>query len=252
MPGALIAIDQDRPGPITSFGTPGVARNDLWLSNPVNPRSAAMGNTTYAWTLLNAPPGSAATLATPTAITTSFTPDVAGTYRLQLLTNGGGAGNVQILVLGVRYSAAGVLVRRGWRLPAIGEGGTENNFLGQLRGWGEAFEFLLGDLLEVLQGLLGNILSVSATTPITNLDDRIYLSGLVANTPLSMPLSPVLGQRHRFIDTDGSLATWTVPIAGNGANFSNGAATFTLTAAYQVVSFEWTGTVWSIVDNFTP
>jgi hypothetical protein len=101
------------------------------------------------WEFLDLPAGSAATLSGSTTAAASFTPDLPGPYRVQLTTNGGGPGNVQVLIAGVRFSAAGVLVDRGWMLPALGEAGTENNFAGQLRGWSAAWEFILADLLGV-------------------------------------------------------------------------------------------------------
>lgn len=50
----------------------------------------------YSWTLISAPPGSAATIAQPGAVTTSFTPDKAGAYAVQLVTHDGAFGNVSV------------------------------------------------------------------------------------------------------------------------------------------------------------
>lgn len=144
MPGAIIAIDQDQGSP--SFGSPGVARNDLWLNRLTTIRSTASGNISYLWSLLDVPPGSAATLASATSQNATFTPDLVGSYRLQLITNGGGPGNVQILVAAVTKDHSGVVLDRGWRIPALGENVGENNFGGQLRGWDEAIRFILADL----------------------------------------------------------------------------------------------------------
>lgn len=155
MPGALIAINQDRPGPTTSFGTPGVARNDLWMSQTVRPTSALGGNASQEWTLLDVPPGSASIISAADQITCAFDPDMPGSYRLQLTTNGGGPGNVQILICAVRYDVAGLLVARGWRIPALNEVASEDNFLGQTRGWDEALRFILTDVRETLD--LGNV-----------------------------------------------------------------------------------------------
>lgn len=144
MPGAIIAIDQDQGSP--SYGTPGVARNDLWQSRLVTARSTASGNTSYLWSFLDIPPGSAATLATPTAQNATWTPDLPGSYRLQLTTNGGGPGNVQVLVAAVTKDTAGTLINRGWRVPALGETALENNFSGQTRSWDEALRFIFNDI----------------------------------------------------------------------------------------------------------
>jgi chitinase len=47
---------------------------------------------TYGWTLLSAPPGSAAALSSTTAATPSFTPDVPGAYVVRLVVTDGPAG----------------------------------------------------------------------------------------------------------------------------------------------------------------
>jgi len=47
------------------------------------------GVVSWAWTLLSKPAGSTATLATPTAATSSFTADKEGSYRIRLVTNDG-------------------------------------------------------------------------------------------------------------------------------------------------------------------
>jgi hypothetical protein len=142
MPGAIILADQDLgAGP----GSPGVARNDLWLSQIIDLTCTTIGNSSFSWSLLDKPVGSTVTLATPTLATSSFTPDVAGTYRVRLVTNGGGVGNEQTLVYRVRYSNTGVLVNRGWAYPAFGEVDTEANYNSNVRGWAEDLEYILED-----------------------------------------------------------------------------------------------------------
>lgn len=172
MPGAVIAFDQARPGPSTSFGSPGVARKDLWQAHEVTARSTEAGNLSYSWAFLDIPPGSAATLADATTANARFTPDLPGSYRIQLTTNGGGPGNVQILIAAVTFDNAGVLTQRGWRVPAFGEAGTENNFLGQLRGWAETFEFILADIRTVLS--TGGLTPPGANTQIPFNDGGVY------------------------------------------------------------------------------
>lgn len=158
MAGAVIVANQaDGAGD----GSPGIARNDLWLSQEIQLVVGTAGNTSIEWALLDSPDGSAATLADssqsgggPYADCT-FTPDLPGTYRVQLVTNGGGPGNVQILVLRVRYNSSGVLVNRGWALPAKGEIEGESNYNGNMRAWAEVFEFIFADILEIMTGSLG-------------------------------------------------------------------------------------------------
>jgi hypothetical protein len=153
MPGAQIAIDQDRPGPSVSTGTPGYGRDDLWLGRATHPRSVNTA-TLYEWTLLDKPPGSAAVLTNDTSQICTITPDLAGSYRLQLVIDGGGLSNTQIKILGCVKDINGVEVNSGWRVPALGEEPEEANFGGQLRGWDEAMRFIFDDLLLWAPGLL--------------------------------------------------------------------------------------------------
>jgi hypothetical protein len=150
MPGAIIAIDQDRPGPSTSVGSNGVARKDLWQNRIIRPRSTQSGNDSQQWTLLDKPAGSTASLSNDTATQCFFTPDLPGSYRVQLVTNEGGAGNVQVLIAAVTFDTDGALLWNGWRVPAFGEKMPENNFSGQVRGWAEAVEQIFRDIASFL------------------------------------------------------------------------------------------------------
>lgn len=157
---AIIAIDQDRPGPSVSSGTPGIARKDLWLNNVIRPRCTVTSGS-YAWTLLSKPPGATATITNPNSQTCSFNPDVGGSYRLQLETDGGGPGNVQILILAVTKNATGVTLGRGWRYPALGEKPGENNWDGNTRSYVESLEAILEDIQTNLGGGGGGGLSIA-------------------------------------------------------------------------------------------
>lgn len=146
MPGASIALDQDRPSG-TSFGTPGIARNDLWVGRTIRPRSAIGGNGGQVWTLVGAPAGSTAFITDPDDVTCALTPDLSGTYIFQLVTNGGGTGNNQTLVARCRYDVNGALTNRGWALPGVGELQPFANYDGNERGWDEPWDFIIADLL---------------------------------------------------------------------------------------------------------
>lgn len=150
MPGAVIVADQPLGA---GAGVPGEARSDLWLSRAVNLSVGTSGNTTYEWELLDKPLGSAAVLSTPTAATSGFTPDIIGTYRVRLVTNGGGAGNIQILVFRVRYNSSGALSKRGWAMPAIGETAGEANYGGNTRAWAQVLEDIIGSIDTTLDDL---------------------------------------------------------------------------------------------------
>jgi len=202
MPGAIIAIDQDRPGGSTSFGTPGVARNDLWLSRTIRPRSSQSGNLSQEWTLLDIPPTSTVTLTNADQVTCSFTPDVPGTYRIQLVTNGGGTGNIQILVARVRYDTSGALTNRGWALPAFGELPPEANYNSNLRGWDEPWEFILADLLTVIASfnptLAGDVTGLASATTVVKLN----------GVPINLSSTPTIV--NQVLAWDGTKLTYTL------------------------------------------
>ena len=156
MPGAQIAFDQAaNPIPV---GTAGIARDDIWQSQTVVCRSVLSGNTTYLWQFLDRPPGSAAVLTNATTANAHFTPDLLGTYRIQLVTNGGGLGNQVVLIIRVRYSSAGGLLLGGVCLPAFGERAGEDNVLippvsgpPNARGYAPFFE-AMWTLIQTLSG----------------------------------------------------------------------------------------------------
>lgn len=127
MPGASMIIDQPTGAGI--LNTPGMARDDLWLGQLVTLTDGAGGNSQWEWEFLDIPPGSASAINNGDTANASFTPDTVGTYRIRLLTNGGGPGNSQIRVARVRYDSLGVLSYRGLVLPALDEKAGESNYL---------------------------------------------------------------------------------------------------------------------------
>lgn len=151
---AIFAIDQSRPGP--SPGTPGVPRKDIWEGWQVNLRSTGSA-ISYQWILLDRPPASSAALTNATSATANITPDVVGTYRVLLITSGGGPGNIMVLVFRVRFDNTGALVNRGWALPALGETAAEDNFDGLNRGWAEFWEEVLPDILAAISSFSGTL-----------------------------------------------------------------------------------------------
>lgn len=203
MAGAIIVIDQPSGA---GAGSPGVARNDLWKLQQIN-LSCASSNTTYQWDLLDVPPGSGATITGPSTSTPNFLPDLIGTYRIQLITNGGGPGNVQILILRVRYSSVGVLQNRGWAPPAFGEQSGESNYAGNLRGWAEDLEFIFSDALM----------------QITELGNPFAAAGDLAGTSTNQM---VVGLRGRALKNaapnDQDVLTWVVADNAWGPKASTG------------------------------
>jgi hypothetical protein len=87
------------------------SRSDLSVSVLVNLNDAGADAVSRLWTLLSVPPGSTATLTNPTTQTPSFTPDVVGSYRIQLTVNGSivdvAIGAVTTTNLSIRIPATG-------------------------------------------------------------------------------------------------------------------------------------------------
>jgi len=206
MPGAIIAIDQDRPGG-TSFGTPGVARKDLWKDRTVRPRCSTTGNSSYLWTLLAVPPGSGTTVVPESSelVACEFDPDRKGSYRLQLATNGGGPGNIQILILAVTFDEDGVLLGRGWRMPAFGEQGAENNFDGQADGWDPAIREMVEDILANAFGGGGGVGGADDGVALRASRYSRGYNGLKRSTDLTTGDGEVLGVA--IVDSFGATAT---------------------------------------------
>jgi len=135
MPAAIIQIDQVRPSG-TSFGTPGIAREDLWNVRQLNLTSTNAAGS-YSWTV-DLPEGSSATITNPASQVAHLIPDVPGPYRFTLQVNGGGGPNTQSLIARVRFDTNGLSVDFGLSPPALleGESGVgESNHGGNARGW---------------------------------------------------------------------------------------------------------------------
>ena len=208
MPGAVIRFDQAaNPIPI---GTPGVARDDIWLSQPVVSRSTLSGNTAWQWSFLDVPPGSAAVFSGSTTAAATFTPDIPGTYRIQLVTNGGGLGNIVVLVVRVRYSSTGALLYHGLCLPAFGERVNEDNVLippvsgpQNLRGYAPFFESILAYVLT-LSGGGGGVTPATVINATGNLAlpsvDTVYLVESTASITQTFTGTPLDGLELTFID----------------------------------------------------
>lgn len=134
-------------------GVAGKARNDIWISQAVELVSSGTGST-YLWELLSAPPGSSAVITSPTSSPASITPDVIGTYRIQLTVDGGGVGNVYTRVIRARYDATGVILHRGWALPAVDEEEGEADYGTNDRHWDEVWQAVTTDMRGSLTHVL--------------------------------------------------------------------------------------------------
>lgn len=114
--------------------TPG-SRDDLILNTPVillNQDNT--GITSWLWTIMDRPINSSASLVSPTSSTTTFTPDIIGTYLIKLSIN---AGSV--------HDEKGVAIKTTnlqYRIPAA----SETVEFDSSRGWATALDFALQQL----------------------------------------------------------------------------------------------------------
>lgn len=142
MPGAIFSITQDRTPDPPAVGSPGVAVRTLWVNRTVTLTVTTSGNSQIVWELLYKPTGSAAAIVGTGSIVTLL-PDLPGTYRVRLVTNGGGPGNEMILLLAVLYDNTGALLNDGHRTPATGELAGESNWDGNTEGWAPDIDYQL-------------------------------------------------------------------------------------------------------------
>ena len=135
---AQIRIDQPTH-PSQPVGQAGKPRRDLELGAPVTLRNVDDTDVSrWLWALLDRPLGSTAVLSSVSSPQVTFTPDVDGSYRIQLQINDGLLEERQILVAAVENSL-------GQRLPAAGEQANETNFPGipPDDGWSKDVEKIL-------------------------------------------------------------------------------------------------------------
>src|SRR5690606_9071875 len=100
MAGASIVINQTG---IATPGAPSVSRDDLVIGSAVTlSNHNDNGVRSWRWELLGKPMDSTATLSNSSLPSTTFTPDVAGTYRIRLYVNEGTRGETDTRVAIVR------------------------------------------------------------------------------------------------------------------------------------------------------
>ena len=85
---AAIVINQG----ILPPGTPSTSRDDLDITTTVIlTNDDDTGVITWSWEFVSKPPGSSAILATPTTLSSSFSPDIIGSYLIKLTVTDGGS-----------------------------------------------------------------------------------------------------------------------------------------------------------------
>jgi hypothetical protein len=111
-------------------GSPSTSRDDLALGVTVSlSNNSNTGVATWQWEFISKPPASAAALTTPTSATSTFTPDIRGSYFIKLtVTNGGSASDSDQRVAAIKTSYLGI------RIPAV----EEKDDFSLSQGWGDA------------------------------------------------------------------------------------------------------------------
>lgn len=197
----------------------------------------------FRWTLLDRPAGSSASLSATLTPTTQITPDVAGSYMVQLET----FQDVALLIAdGVDQQEVGVRYPPpfDWLLPGAGETIQQDSLIG----WKKEVNRFLS---EVRNNLMPLPLTVATTGPVTATQGALVLydpSG--GGFTINAPASPNIGDRWAYKNT--TLDTTSMTISGNGNNLED-PATSTFLASYAMavalisIDYIFDGTNWLIV-----
>lgn len=149
------------------------------------------GVNAWRWVMLDKPEGSAATLASPTASATQFTPDIPGTYLIQLRTYADSAAQTidasDTQAFGVRYTGA-----LPWRLPAAGEGLQYGS-----RGWAAEVNAILAAARAAL--IAGGLPGDFPYRPVASDFGTPVITGTIANLAVADAPGAALGGVHDYI-----------------------------------------------------
>ena len=189
-------------------GAAGKSRDDLVVGQPVTLKNSDdNGVRSWRWALVSRPYGSSATLSNVVAAQPTFTPDVPGSYLIQLTVNEGREGerarvigavrNAAIFGISTRYPAGGEGSEANWLVDfADGAGPVTNTF-----GWWP-------DLNDWFRMISAAATAVSATDTLADVLVAGNVTGgtdlLVSDTDTIRPVNtgvPSLGSTtHRFND----------------------------------------------------
>jgi hypothetical protein len=197
----------------------------------------------HRWTLVDKPIGSSASLATPTAPTSTITPDIPGSYLIRLETfldvGATDADDADEQIIGIRFVAP-----FDWLVPAAGETSQQD----ATRGWAEAREEAIR---AVRQNLMSEPSAVVTAGPVTATQGELVLYDPSGGTfTINAPTTPVFGYRWAIKNT--TVSAVSVTISGNGNNIedpntSTFLASFGLAVPVISLDFLFDGTNWVIV-----
>jgi hypothetical protein len=201
-----------QPDGAGSAGAPDKALTGAWLDQPVELRGEDEPTATFQHTLLYTPEGSAAALSTPTAATSTFTPDVLGTYRFETRKSLPGLpASIVRRVVRVTKDAAGGNERL--VSAALNEIPEEADYGGNTRGSAALWDFNIASLQDQIAAA-GEVPAVRMITAGAGLDGGGDLSAdrtleiepsVLASIAAAMPLpTGTVRIAHEAGDTTGA------------------------------------------------
>lgn len=250
---ALILFTQGVPGTAGQAFEGTVAAGSVTVTNNNNANV-----TSWTITLLDVPPGSAlvpgvlATAAnnTPTA---NFTPDVPGSYRIQLSVTDGTTPDKDIRNFGIR-NVRGIILPSYQKLPdplplqgsgLLGEKPDEQNYGGQARGWtGNRTDGNLEQFFLTYDDLpLKSVTSTPFTAAVTG-QEPIYYFNVSGAGVFNLPSGARVGQRFRVI---ASRTVTTLVVTPPGGHTIEGFSTVTM-FGYTTGTFVYRGSsTWAML-----
>lgn len=145
------------------------SRSDLILSSSVTlTNNDDTGVISWSWTLLSKPPGSIASLSTPGSASSSFIPDIVGSYLIRLVVSDGSANYSD------RQIGAILTTNLGMRIPAS----TESNEFNSTHGWADALHsammtidaYALNGINAIHKNVSGEINSITSKSTLDSSD----------------------------------------------------------------------------------
>lgn len=193
------------------LGTIGAPRRDIVIGVPVVIRNASDANvTSHRWKFIQKPNASTATIADPIAPTCVFTPDVVGTWIVELEINEGVPPNQKWrTIVAVEDPVTG------WRFPSYKEEGEANGWLSpntgvpNKQGWADDLLHVLSDILNFVQPTTQSYVTVNNDTgALPNSRRLVQSADLVisdggAGNPITFSTAYLIGTR-RTLDVGGS------------------------------------------------
>lgn len=225
MPTALIIFDQTGPGPAGEALEGTLAGGAVTVTNNDN-----TGVVSWTITLLDAPPNSTTYPSTPTVLgsavsgtpSANFTPDVAGSYRIQLeVVDGGLVSDIDIRNFGVR-NGRNIIIPPYQQVPPPRPltgplaKPDEQNYGGQSRGWaGDGASGQLQEFMTTYDDIPRVV--VSSTSYFIDPDDppMIYVDHVTAggDVTVTMPDGSLMRQGQRVLVVSRNSGSYNTIIA---------------------------------------